>query len=477
MKRLRIFLARIGVWPYPNVSPPMGLLYLAAYLRSKMDIEVRVVCQRVDNYPHDRLVKAIAEFDADIVGFSVMTPASYSVPELARDVRQAVPRSLILLGGAHVAAFGAETLENIPDADAAVPGEGELATEAIIRAWSGDGKLEDIPGIFRRDKTDGVVANPGQLPYIEDLDTLPFPAYDLIDVPAYWRLNSFPSIPRRRYISLFSSRGCPYGCIYCHRVFGKRFRGHSAQRMIEEIDYYQRQYGVNDFDFLDDIFNLDHQRLSTFCDLAGQRKPKIKLVLPNGVRTDILTEQEIDALADVGTYYVSFALESGSPRIQKLMRKNLNIDKYVENVERAARRGIFCHGYTMIGFPTETEAEMQQTADVACRSHLHTVRFFMVTPFPGTELYELAKKNAPDALDRIRYDDMEYEFVPVNLTEVPDEVYFKFPQKAYHRFYLNPKRIWRILRDYPQRRQLPLYLPTFPRRLFTGYERPRKLPH
>ncbi|HPN56580.1 MAG TPA: radical SAM protein, partial [Candidatus Omnitrophota bacterium] len=295
-----------------------------------------------------------------------------------------------------------------------------------------------------------------------------FPAYDLIDLPAYWKYPSFSSIIKKRYASLFSSRGCPYNCVYCHRIFGQKFRFHSAGRIIEEIEYLQKFYNVNDIEFLDDIFNLNHTRIFEFCDLLKKKGMRLKLSFPNGVRTDILTEHELRALRDAGLYFCSFALESGSPRIQKLIGRNLDIEKFLENVELAVSRGIFCNGYSMLGFPTETEAEMKQTIDVVCRSRLHTASFFTVTPFPNTEVYRHVMRATPEKLSDIRYDDMEYATIRCNISTVPDDVLFACQRQAHSRFYLDPHRVCRILKDYPAPGTLPFMVPLLWIRLTKG---------
>ena len=197
------------------------------------------------------------EFGADVIGLSVMTPNAYTLPFVTGLLKEALPQSLIVIGGPHVSAYGARSLE-VNRADIAVPFEGELAFEAIVNAFLGAGNMEDVPGIFRRDK-DGIISNPGSPPFVEDIDTLPFPAYDLIDLRPYWRMQTMTASMRRGYVSLFSSRGCPFKCIYCHRIFGDRLRMHSAARVIEEIRYYKTQYSVSCFEFEDDIFNHDQK--------------------------------------------------------------------------------------------------------------------------------------------------------------------------------------------------------------------------
>ncbi len=469
VKRIRVFLVNAGFRRplYPLVTPPMGIMYLAGYLRSKMDMDLRLVNQRLDNVSDDALVREIVEFGADVVGLGGLTPAASHLANISELVRAARPETLIVLGGPHVSSFGADALKGTA-ADVAVAGAGERALELIIRSRFEGGSFGDIPGVFWRDASGEIITNPGTTPEVEEIDSLPFPAYDLIELPAYWRRQSMAPIPRRRYASLFSSRGCPCGCKWCHRIFGKRFQGHSAERIVAEIEHLQRQYGITDFEFIDDIFNHDSKRVSVFCDLLHQKNLTTKFAFPNAVRGDVLTEPIIDALVSVGTYFCSFALESGSPRIQEAMGKRLNIPRFVQNVEATAKRGVFTNGFMMMGFPTETEEDMQMTIDVASQSRLHTASFFTVTPFPNTELYNMVMQLHPERMEHVSFEDMNYCLLEINVADVSNEVLFHYQRKANRTFYLNPKRLARILRDFPQPLFLPIYAGIFLNRLTKG---------
>ena len=153
--------------------------------------------------------------------------------------------------------------------------------------------------------------------------------------------------------------------------------------------------GLPIIEFLDDIFNFDRKRVLEICDLIAKRNLKLRINFPNAVRTDALTEEVMDAMVGAGLYHSAFALESGSPRMQQLMRKHLDIDKFLRGVKWATDRGVFAHGFAMLGFPTETEEEMETTLEVACNSRLHTATFFTVIPFPGTELYAMWSRLRP----------------------------------------------------------------------------------
>jgi radical SAM superfamily enzyme YgiQ (UPF0313 family) len=462
MKRLRVFLASLGrrTVNSPNSTPPMGILCLAAYLRGRLSPDLLLMDQRVENASVEAVVQRAADFRADVVGLSVMTPFASMLGPLTRGLRAALPEALIVVGGPHVSAFEEGALAgNV--ADAAVSGEGECALEQVIQARQEGEDLTSIPGLLWRNAEGAITRNPGSAPFIEEIDALPFPAYDLLDVSKYWALPSMAQLPPRKYLSLFSSRGCPCRCIYCHRVFGKRFRANSPERLVAEIEHYAKAFGVTEIEFLDDIFNFDPKRVLDICALIAKRNLKLRINFPNAIRTDVLTEEVIDALVGAGLFHSAFALESGSPRVQQFMGKHLNIDKFLQGVRWATDRGVFAHGFAMLGFPTETEEDMRATLEVACNSRLHTASFFTVIPFPNTELYAYVAKNEPGKLNDVDYDDSEYTGSRINLSEVPDEVLFGYQREAWRRFYMNTGRLARIVRDYPNPWYLPYYLPQY----------------
>ncbi len=469
MKPLRLFLANVGLrsYLYPLATPPLGPLYIAAYLRTKFPMEIKVVNQRLEGCTYDALARMALDFEADIVGLGSMTPTAHGLPPVINAIRAERPDMFIVLGGPHASAFGPDILID-NNADAAVCGEGELSMEMIVEARRTGSGLNHIPGLVWRSPEGEIITNPGDTPVVQELDTLPMPAYDLIDVRRYWRVQSMPPIPRRNYLSMLSSRGCPYSCMWCHNIFGRRFRAHSPERIVEEIAHYVKEYGIDDIEFVDDSFNLDRQRVFDFSDQLLQKNGPIKIAFPNAVRADLLDEATVDALVEAGVYFSSFALETGSPRLQEFTGKRLDIPKYVNAISLAAKRGVFTNGFMMLGFPTETEAEMQETIRIATESDLHTASFFTVTPFPNTALHEYAKKHYPEKLQHISYSDINFCQIRVNMSTVSDETLYYYQRKAERAFFLKPKRIYRILRDYPQPHLLPLYAPIFLDRLLKG---------
>jgi radical SAM superfamily enzyme YgiQ (UPF0313 family) len=469
MRALKLLLVNVGkrsIGGYTS-TPPLGILTLAAYVRGKLPVEVRLIDQRAEDLSPDGLAARAAAFNPDVIGLSSISMFAGLLARDAACLKAALPRALIIAGGPHVSAFGRRALEATV-ADAAVKGEGELILEQVLSSFGGANGLACIPALIWRDGAGDVRENEGETQLIEDLDSLPFPAYDLLDYARYWHLPRMAPVPLKPYAAMFSGRGCPYQCTYCHRNFGKRLRLQSAGRIVDEIQHYVKSMGVEEVEFVDDIFNFDSARVVEFARLIRERGVKVRISFPNAVRTDILTDETIDALAEAGTYHCSFALESGSPRIQKLIKKHLNIDRYVTNVAKAVKRGIFAHGYAMCGFPTETEEDLTATLNTMCASRLHTAAFFTLLPFPNTELYAWAERTHPDRIANIRYDMADYPDARTNLSDVPDSTLFAFQRRAWRTFYLNPRRAWRILRDYPEPVFLASFLPLYLRRMTKG---------
>ncbi len=473
MKPFRMLLVNVGYHTrmFPLVTPPMGLMALAAYLRERLPVEPLIINQRLENTPIEEVVRRGRDFGPDVIGLSVFTTSAYLLPEMARQMRAAFPGKLIMVGGPHASGMRADVFRN-SDVDVVVPGEGEITADAVLRAWDGGGRnFDGIPGLLWKNAQGEIVQNPGCLPQIEELDSLPMPAYDLIDLPRYWKIQSIAPIFRRRYASLVSSRGCTYQCIWCHRIFGKAIRMHSPERVVEEMAFLHGKYraqGLRDFEFLDDNFNFRPQRVLDICDGLHKRGMKIKLTFPTGLRADLLNPQVIDALVDTGMQMCGFALETASPRLQKFTCKQLNIPKMLASAEHAVRRGVFMNLFCMLGFPTETEEEIRQTIQVAYDSAVMTASFYTVTPFPGTELYEMIKREHPEVLTKLRYDDMDFSGMKVNLTDLPDEKLFYYQRMALRKFYSKPSRIYRIVRHHPQSWLLPAYVPIFVYRATKG---------
>ncbi|ACL06434.1 Radical SAM domain protein [Desulfatibacillum aliphaticivorans] len=413
-----------------QASPPLGLMYLASALKAQGGYDVRILDMRLHAEPMSFALKTARGMAPGIAGISAFSLESSTVHELAAGLK-ALPKPPMVIAGGPYPTSGPDDVLSDPNIDLAVLGEGEETFPAVVRFLeSGQGVLEDIPGLaFRRD---GKIVKTAPAQEIQNMDALAFPAWDLIDINAYAKAERFANVRKNRYMPVFTSRSCPYQCIYCHRIFGKGFRPRSPENVADEIEALVRRHGVREIEIVDDIFNLNAERAEAICDLIISRGLKIKISFPNAMRADLLNFRLLKKLKKAGVHFSGIAVETGSPRLQKLIKKNLDLTKVNESINMAFDLGITTVGFFMLGFPSETRDELLATVDFACRSRLNFATFFVVTPFEGTPLYDLClpklnKMGAPE--------DMDYHRNACNFSEVPDEEFFRIRHQAYRRFY------------------------------------------
>jgi radical SAM superfamily enzyme YgiQ (UPF0313 family) len=341
--------------------------------------------------------------------------------------------------------------------DLVVRGEGEFIFADVLdgiadgrRDWAG------CAGVTWRSEAGEIVAEPDRPPP-KDLDEMPFPAWDLVGHEKYHTVPRGGVIyAHKEFATMFSSRACPWRCTYCHNSYGKTFRERSADNVLAEIDLLVKDYGVKELVFMDDIFNFRPERAKKIARGLIDRDYGLKLTFPNGFRGDILDEELVDLLKDAGMYRCMVAVESAVPRIQKVMKKNLRIEKVRHIVDYIAGKGIMVHGAFMLGFPSETEEEMRRTIDWASGSSFHTAAFFRVIPFKGTELFEQVEHAGYQLpTDWSAYEPYQTD---INLSEVPEADILRLRKSAYRRFYWRPRRLWQIFKLIPNKLTMIPYL-------------------
>jgi len=434
-----------------TLSPPLGILYLAAVARKEGGHQVHLLDMNIETGGVASAIDFARKFHPDILGISSVTVDSRMMHELARRLKTVVPGAKVVAGGPHPSAYLEETLTN-EAIDVSVIGEGEATFVELIASLVSGAELSGVRGIaFMRN---GKIVRTEPRPYIEDLDSIPYPAWDLLKFEDYWKQNSFGRLGPRRYMSLFTSRACPYGCIYCHKMFGKGFRARSVENVLGEMETLTERYGIKNFEFIDDCFNLNRNRVEKICNEIIARGWNLCLSFANGLRGDRLDRSLLEKMKQAGTREIAVAIETASPRLQKLIGKNLNLEKVSQTINDAMSLGIPCDGFFMLGFPTETEAEMRETVSFAVKSRLLYAHFTIVTPFLGTELAR-KYKDLVDPYQKELHRLSFYRGVHHNLSTVPTETLAQIQMDASRAFYLNIGRIWRILKATPQKRRIP----------------------
>lgn len=441
---------------------PLGIMYLSACLmKERRDVDLRILDLRLEPARwRYRLKDILMDYKPDIIGISALTIELNSLKNVAEIAKRNNPETIVIAGGPHVSAYPLEVLED-RNIDYIVIGEGEITFLELINFLIEGGNRNKIKGIgFREDN--GIKLNEPR-EFISNIDELPFPSYELVNVEKYFLRTSMSHYGIRRYANLYTSRSCPYRCIYCHNIFGKGFRGMSPERVVEEIKFLQKRFDLEEIEVVDDVFNFDIKRAIKIFEELSRSGLKLKYSFPNGLRGDRLEGDLIRIMKSAGTVMITIAVESASPRIQRVIKKYLDLQKTEIAIDECNKAGILTRGFFMLGFPEETEEEMRVTIDYACSSSLHIAMFYITIPFKGTELYEMVKEK----LNEYDFSPQDYEYVSsrFNLSGVDYPQLIKLQAGAYRKFYSNPWRWWKILTLSPYKKDLLRYLPALGLRL------------
>lgn len=342
---------------------PLGLMYLAAAARRAMPaLEIRLFHTATAIDPDAALTALLAEFRPEIVGLRSLSIARDNFSRICQLVRQCLPAAVILGGGPYSSTSFEEILER-REVDLVVVGEGEATFVELLQEYNRLGRLPSgLSGTAER-IADKVRLNTPR-PLIPDLDSIAWPAYDLIKFSDYEGISNHAFQQADRSAFIESSRGCPYRCFYCHIAREKTTRNRSPQSVVDEIKHIHQTYGIDDFVFVDDIFNVPRKNGKETLRLLIEQVPGVRVNFPNGLRADQLDMEYMELFEAAGTTHMALAVETASPRLQKLIGKNLKLDHAAEMIHEASKRFVVC-GFFMVGFPTETRAEAEATLEFA----------------------------------------------------------------------------------------------------------------
>jgi radical SAM superfamily enzyme YgiQ (UPF0313 family) len=433
---------------------PMGLMYIGATLKqSGHDLKIHDCA--LDNKDLQILRHTITHWQPDFIGVSIIITELEKTKNIMAMIRNILPEVPVTFGGPWPTANPEEAIKTF-GADYIVIGEGELVFPELIDAINKHLPTHLIPGTASM-VNGNVKINSGRLLTEDELNTLPFPSWELLDHKLYARMYTGAGVGRRPYMAIVTSRGCPYRCAYCHQTMGKVFRKRSAQSVIAEIEALRFNYGFKEFEIMDDCFNFDRERMYAILTGIRDRLGDVNLLFPNGLRSDLLEPEDMTLFKQAGTVLIVFAIETCSPRLQKMIHKNLNIEKATRAINAAVKSGIYTSGFFMIGFPTESYEEASATVEYAASSSLHRAFFFNPMPLKGTELADLAANVIKNKNKVIDSRDMNYFNMMYNISAMSDRDLRRVFRHAYSRTYLNPKRILRLIMHHPQILSLPRY--------------------
>jgi len=437
----------------PGKEIPLSLCYLAAYVRERghqpyiLDLDFY---GGIEPY----LSRTLQDFQPDLVGISSYTTNVARAAEIAASIKARLPDAPVLLGGFHASALPERTMREFPVFDLLAVGEGEQTiTEVADRLEAGQ-SLSGIAGLMIRDGDDLPMGPPR--PLTDDLDALPFPARDLLPVTKY--IPDPGNFFRLPSTGILFSRGCPFHCTFCSKsVFKDTIRYRKPERVTAEMRECRDRWGITDFRFEDEGPTLNRKRMGELCEtiLAEQ----LDVTWNCFSRVDTIDESDLRLMKRAGCYHVTYGIESGSEQSLEKIDKRLTLDQARRIVAATKKLGIECKANFIIGFPWETQNDIDKTLRFAFAINPDLATFNVYKPLPGSRLYD--QLDADGKLRHTRWEDYfatsEFLLFESNFT---DDEMRRILKRTILRFHLRPRFVWqrfvRLLR-HPRREALTIW--------------------
>lgn len=381
-----------SIYQTKQTMPPLGIAWLAAVLRENGFKNVFLIDAVVNRYSNEKIIELLKKQDPDIIGLSFGTQNRFYGFDSARLIKKNFPKVLIVAGGPHPTLTANNTLQNIPEIDIVVRGEGEYSFLDLIRTINKKEDLRKVKGISFKNEQGKVIHNPNREP-IQDLDKLPLPARDLLPIDDYKQ-----KIPLSDKIctSVITSRGCPYNCVYCStsEQWGHKIRHRSAKNVVDEIEYLIKNYKLDGVGFFDDVFTMDKERVIEICKEILRRKLNISWWCE--VRANTIDKEIVQWMKRTGCEHVSLGIESGSNRILKNIKKAITVEQGIKAVKIIKKANIKLKVFFMHGLPGETYQDIKKTVFLSryleYKFKVDGSTQSLTVIYPGTELEKIAKE-------------------------------------------------------------------------------------
>lgn len=368
------------------LMPPLGVVSLATYLNQNGHEAVVIDAVR-DNLSPAQCVQKIADCTPNLIGFSALTHNFFHVYETANCVRQTCPGVPVVFGNIH-AEVSRQKILSQKWADFVVVGEGEKPLCTLADRLEQGTPTTDIPGVAFSTPDGWVDASPGEM--IEDLDTISFPDWNLIDIQ--WYLNKFLPIANQASLPVVASRGCAYNCKFCSQDKQlRRVRHRSNRSIIKEMKWAKANLGVSLFAILDATFPWSIEQGHKFCDAILQDGLEKEIGWMCETRVDLVTPELLQKMAQAGCRQILYGFESGDPVILKNMNKGQKVEQSIAAARATHKAKIPFHGFFLIGFQGETTRSVLRTIRFALKLDPTTAKFHMAMPMPGSAFYKEVK--------------------------------------------------------------------------------------
>jgi radical SAM superfamily enzyme YgiQ (UPF0313 family) len=396
---------------YKSYDPPLGLLYIAAVLRQS-NINVKILDTSFKGSLNEVFYE-IEKYSPDVIGIYSMTIDMDYAIKISKFAKE--KNIISVIGGPHATMLPYETIKYF---DFVVRGEGEFTFLELIKALESKKDLREISGIIFK-RNDKVIENKLREP-IKNLDSLPFPARELIEMEKY--INLFYWLDEidinLRGTSLITSRGCPYNCAFCQptlrKLFGERIRFRSVDNVIKEIEILISDYKINALHFYDDTFTFNKKWIREFCN----KIKRYDVLWDCSTRVDQVNKEILKEMYRAGCRKIEFGVESGSQRIlNNILRKGITLKQAEKAIKEAKEVGILTYVFFMIGSPTETIEDIKKTIEFINKTKPNEIIISITTLLPGTYLYTFSEQKNIQLRNWREYD--YYKGGSLNLSNVP----------------------------------------------------------
>ncbi|RZN57022.1 MAG: radical SAM protein [Candidatus Methanomethylicota archaeon] len=414
-------------------APPLGLAYIAAVLE-KEGYDVDIIDATALGLSFKELGNELKKRNPDVIGVTSITPTIYDAMKTIDIAKEYCPNAITVMGGCHITALPEETLLECPNLDIGVIGEGEATIIDLLKAIENKKDLSEVDGIIYR--KDGKIKRNKPRKLIENLNEIPFPARHLLPLDRYTVLGE-----RVKLGNILTSRGCPFNCIFCSssQFYGRKFRARSPKNVVDEIEEVVNKYKIKSIEIVDDNFTVDKKRAWEIAKEIIDRKLDIWWAC--GSRVDLITKELLQIFKKAGCGVIYYGIESGSERILKILKKGISLEQAKRAIKWAKEVGMEVVGSFIIGTPGETKEDVMKTIRFAIDSGLDFAQFTTMTPYPGTEIYEIAKReNLLVTKDWSKFTTIK----PIMRTkELSIEEISSLISFAYRKFYLRASFIFR----------------------------------
>lgn len=428
----------------PPYSLPLGLAYLIPFLR-KANHKVEVLDINGYQYSREEVKEHIKKLDCDIICTGGLLTQYKYLKFLTAALKKYHPNVPIVIGG-NIANEIPHLLFKHTSSDILMLGEAEITICQLADALENRAPFKNIDGLAYKENDNVIYTAPRKI--IENIDSIPFPEWDLFPVETY--IQNYQKVANNyRAMPMIITRGCPFVCKFCYHSFmNEKARFRTPDNIISEMKYLIDKYKINSVMFYDDLFLLNRKIVEELCDMLIQQKIDLKWNCLT--RLEMLDENLILKMKKAGCIFISYGMESGSQTILDNMRKGINIQNAKETYKRIRKLGLINFGTFMLGYPGENMKTIRETVDY-CKELGLPAAFFFATPYPGTALYEEWKHKIPDEDKYVESLGDVYDF-KLNMTEFSDEELIKIRDDIEHELklycYVRPWIVARLVKDY-----------------------------